>query len=74
MISSSGGSGPAERAPSERVLVIRLSSLGDLVLSLPALERIRHTHSGARIELLTKESKHYERLRNGESSTDCREG
>jgi ADP-heptose:LPS heptosyltransferase len=36
-----------------RVLVIKLSALGDFVLAIPAFERIRAAHAEARITLLT---------------------
>ncbi len=39
--------------PLQRVLVIKLSSVGDFVLSLPAMQRIREAHPEARITLLT---------------------
>jgi ADP-heptose:LPS heptosyltransferase len=37
----------------ERILVIKLSALGDFVLALAAMKRIRQAHPKARIELLT---------------------
>jgi ADP-heptose:LPS heptosyltransferase len=37
----------------ERVLVIKLSALGDMILALPALARIRRAHPAAHITLLT---------------------
>jgi len=43
---------PPEEPP-ERVLVIKLSALGDFILAFPAFERIRAAHPGARITLLT---------------------
>ena len=36
-----------------KVLVIKLSAIGDFVLAFPAFERIRGAHPGARITLLT---------------------
>jgi ADP-heptose:LPS heptosyltransferase len=39
--------------PAEKILVIKLSALGDFVLAFPAFERIRAAHRGARITLLT---------------------
>jgi ADP-heptose:LPS heptosyltransferase len=39
--------------PVARVLVIKLSAVGDFVLALPAFERIRAAHADARITLLT---------------------
>ena len=41
----------AKRA--EKILVIKLSALGDFVLALAAMKRIRQAHPKARIELLT---------------------
>jgi ADP-heptose:LPS heptosyltransferase len=38
-----------------KILVIKLSALGDFVLAFPAFERIRAAHPGARITLLTTE-------------------
>jgi ADP-heptose:LPS heptosyltransferase len=37
----------------EKILVIKLSALGDFVLALAAMKRIRQAHPKARIELLT---------------------
>ena len=39
--------------PAERILVIKLSALGDFVQALAAMKRIREAHPGARITLLT---------------------
>jgi ADP-heptose:LPS heptosyltransferase len=39
--------------PAAKVLVIKLSAVGDFVLAFPAFERIRAAHPGARITLLT---------------------
>ncbi len=39
--------------PTQKILVIKLSAVGDFVLALPAFERIRAAHPGARITLLT---------------------
>ena len=39
--------------PLTRVLVIKLGSLGEFVLSLPAMKRIREAHPGVHITLLT---------------------
>lgn len=39
--------------PLQRVLVIKLSSVGDFVSALPAMQRIREAHREARITLLT---------------------
>ena len=39
--------------PIEKVLVIKLSALGDFVLAFPAFERIRAAHPRAKITLLT---------------------
>jgi ADP-heptose:LPS heptosyltransferase len=39
--------------PIQRVLVIKLSALGDFVLAFPAFERIRTAHPAAKITLLT---------------------
>lgn len=36
------------------ILIIRLSSLGDLILTIPLLEALRKRYSGARIDLLVK--------------------
>jgi ADP-heptose:LPS heptosyltransferase len=40
-------------SPTARVLVIKLSAVGDFVLAFPAFERIRAAHPDARITLLT---------------------
>ena len=37
----------------QKILVIKLSALGDFVLAFPAFERIRAAHPGAKITLLT---------------------
>jgi ADP-heptose:LPS heptosyltransferase len=42
---------PADRV--ESILVFRIGSLGDTVVSLPALREVRRRHPGARIVLLT---------------------
>jgi ADP-heptose:LPS heptosyltransferase len=39
--------------PIDKVLVIKLSAVGDFVLAVPAFERIRAAHPGAKITLLT---------------------
>ena len=39
--------------PMERILVIKLSALGDFVLALAAMKRIRAAHAKAHITLLT---------------------
>jgi ADP-heptose:LPS heptosyltransferase len=39
--------------PIRKVLVIKLSAVGDFVLAIPAFDRIRATHRDARITLLT---------------------
>jgi ADP-heptose:LPS heptosyltransferase len=39
--------------PPEKILVIKLSALGDFVLALAAMKRIREAHPNARITLLT---------------------
>ena len=39
--------------PTARILVIKLSALGDMILACPAFARIRAAHPGARITLLT---------------------
>ncbi len=39
--------------PVAKVLVIKLSAMGDFVLAFPAFERIRAAHPGARLTLLT---------------------
>jgi len=39
--------------PIQRVLVIKLGGVGEMVLSFPAFERIRHEHPKAKITLLT---------------------
>jgi hypothetical protein len=39
--------------PVERILVIKLSALGDFVLALAAMKRIRQVHAKAHITLLT---------------------
>jgi ADP-heptose:LPS heptosyltransferase len=40
-------------APGARILVIRLSALGDFIMALPAMEAIRRRHPAAEITLLT---------------------
>ena len=40
-------------SPVVRVLVIKLGSLGEFVLSLPAMKRLREAHPGVHITLLT---------------------
>ena len=44
---------PANKVPGGKILVIKLSAVGDFVLALPAFERIRAAHPGAKITLLT---------------------
>ncbi len=39
--------------PTAKILVIKLSAVGDFVLAFPAFERIRAAHRGAKITLLT---------------------
>jgi len=41
--------------PIQRVLVIKLGGVGEMVLAFPAFERIRHAHPKAKITLLTTE-------------------
>jgi ADP-heptose:LPS heptosyltransferase len=41
------------KGKAEKILVIKLSALGDFVLALAAMKRIRQAHPKARIELLT---------------------
>jgi ADP-heptose:LPS heptosyltransferase len=41
--------------PIQRVLVIKLGGVGEIVLAFPAFERIRHAHPKAKITLLTTE-------------------
>ncbi|MBM3486587.1 MAG: glycosyltransferase family 9 protein [Alphaproteobacteria bacterium] len=43
----------ADGSPIRRVLVIKLSALGDIVLALGAFQAIRNAHRGAHITLLT---------------------
>jgi lipopolysaccharide heptosyltransferase II len=41
-------------AISPNILVVRFSSIGDILLTTPLLRAIRHSHPGARITVLTK--------------------
>ena len=46
-----------QRAPcqlEESVLMVRLSSLGDVILTLPVLENVRRAWPGARVDVLVK--------------------
>ena len=44
---------PVQMLPIKKVLVIKLSAVGDFVLAIPAFERIRAAHKDAKITLLT---------------------
>ncbi|HWA63755.1 MAG TPA: glycosyltransferase family 9 protein, partial [Caulobacteraceae bacterium] len=44
---------PIRMVPIKKVLVIKLSAVGDFVLAIPAFERIRAAHRDAKITLLT---------------------
>lgn len=44
---------PIRKGPLKKILVIKLSAVGDFVLAFPAFERIRAAHPGAKITLLT---------------------
>jgi ADP-heptose:LPS heptosyltransferase len=44
---------PVRMLPIKKVLVIKLSAVGDFVLAIPAFERIRAAHKDAKITLLT---------------------
>jgi ADP-heptose:LPS heptosyltransferase len=44
---------PVRMVPVKKVLVIKLSAVGDFVLAIPAFERIREAHKDAKITLLT---------------------
>ena len=46
---------PVKPKPIDRVLVIKLGGIGEMVLAFPAFERIRHAHPKAKITLLTTE-------------------
>jgi lipopolysaccharide heptosyltransferase II len=43
-----------DTSPAPNVLVVRFSSIGDILLTTPLLRAIRHSHPGARITVLTK--------------------
>jgi lipopolysaccharide heptosyltransferase II len=46
----------SETSPTPNVLVVRFSSIGDVLLITPLLRAIRHRHPAARITVLTKQA------------------
>ncbi|MEO5952984.1 MAG: hypothetical protein ABIQ44_11020, partial [Chloroflexia bacterium] len=50
------GSGRQERQPYNRILVVKLADLGDLLSITPALQALRAAHPQAKIDLLAQPS------------------